>query len=73
MRLARRLVRCYFWTPSSPSAHLLHPQAGGWTGGPCLVIPSTNTNTTTTQPTTYLMGHPETNARLEGGGGGSRS
>lgn len=37
-------------------------------GGPCLFIPSTNTNTTNHATNDFLMGHSETNARLGGGG-----
>lgn len=64
MRLARRVVRCYFWTPS-PSAHLLHPHRGGRSGP---VLSSHLTNSTHRAPTTTYSGYQkQTRGWGEGG------
>lgn len=67
MRLARRLVRCYFWTPSPTSAHLschacIRTEASGRAGLSCQPPPPP-TNSTTNN---YQTGQSETNARLGG-------
>lgn len=51
MRVGSALVRCFFWTPSTPWPTFLHPESlqRGLADGPLLlVVPSANTTITNT-------------------------